>query len=204
MENIKNQQSKINKKITIFDAVNGLKLDLDDLLKKNILSNYSNLSKNKNHAKRQIGCYLSHLSIYKKIKKDNKDGYTIIFEDDFLINSDNLLEAVQKAIQTLNSSYTNFDFLFLGNSTNNYGMNISDNLHYVNPNKNLYGLYGYVVNNKNIDKIINKTKKINHPIDVIIQDLSYDKIFDTYVLYPHLINHQWSYKSTVDNTENII
>jgi GR25 family glycosyltransferase involved in LPS biosynthesis len=204
MLNIKNQQTKINKKINIFDGVNGLKLNIDDLVKKNILSDNHNLSKNENHAKREIGCYLSHLSIYKKIKKDNKDGYTIIFEDDFLINSDNLLEDVKKVIQTLNNNNTNFDFLFLGNSTNNYGTNISDNLYHVNPNKKLYGLYGYVVNNKNIDKIIDKTKKINHPIDVIIQDLSYDKIFDTYVLYPHLINHQWSFKSTVDNTENAI
>ena len=75
MLNIKNQQSKINKKINIFDAINGLKLNIDDLKNKNILSNNANLSTNENHAKRQIGCYLSHLNIYKKIKNDNKDGY---------------------------------------------------------------------------------------------------------------------------------
>jgi GR25 family glycosyltransferase involved in LPS biosynthesis len=142
--------------------------------------------------------------IFKKIKKNNKKGYTIIFEDDFLINTDNLLEDVKKAIKTLNSKNINFDFLFLGNSTNNYGAHIVDNLYNIDNNKKLYGLYGYVVNNKNIDKIIDKTNKIDHPIDVIIQDLSYNNIFDTYVLYPHLINHQWSYKSTVNNKENEI
>ena len=46
MLNIKNQQSKINKKINIFDAVNGLKLNIDNLVKKNILSDNHNLSKN--------------------------------------------------------------------------------------------------------------------------------------------------------------
>lgn len=204
MLNIKNQQSKINKKINIFNGINGLKLNLDDLVEKNILSDNPNLSKNKNHTKREIGVYLSHLNIYKKIKKDNKKGYTIIFEDDFLINSDNLLEDVKKAIQTLHSKNINFDVLFLGNSSNNYGTNISDNLYNVNPNNKLYGLYGYVVNNNSIDKIISKINKIDRPIDVIIQDLSYNKTIDTYVLYPHLINHQWSYKSTVDNTENVI
>ena len=44
-----------------------------------MISENHNLSKNANHAKREAGCYLSHLNIYKKIKKDNKKGYTIIF-----------------------------------------------------------------------------------------------------------------------------
>jgi len=204
LQNIKNQEDKINKKINIFNGINGLKLNLDDLIKKNILSDYHNLSKNENHAKREIGCYLSHLSIYKKIKKANKDGYTIIFEDDFLINSDNLLEEVKKSIQILNDKNINFDFLFLGNTTNNYGENITDNLYKLDNNNNLYGLYGYLVNNKNIDKIIEKTSKIDRPIDNMIQDLSYENIFNTIIIKPHLINHEYSFKSTVRNTENIL
>ena len=204
LQNIKNQEDKINKKINIFNGINGLKLNLDDLIKKNILSDYHNLSKNENHAKREIGCYLSHLSIYKKIKKANKDGYTIIFEDDFLINSDNLLEEVKKSIQTLNDKNINFDFLFLGNTTNNYGENITDNLYKLDNNNNLYGLYGYLVNNKNIDKIIEKTSKIDRPIDNMIQDLSYENIFNTIIIKPHLINHEYSFKSTVKNIENIL
>ena len=204
VQNIKNQEDKINKKINIFNGINGLKLNLDDLIKKNILSDNHNLSKNENHAKREIGCYLSHLSIYKKIKKANKDGYTIIFEDDFLINSDNLLEEVKKSIQTLNDKNINFDFLFLGNTTNNYGENITDNLYKLDNNNNLYGLYGYLVNNKNIDKIIEKTSKIDRPIDNMIQDLSYENIFNTIIIKPHLINHEYSFKSTVKNTENIL
>ena len=204
LQNIKNQEDKINKKINIFNGINVLKLNLDDLIKKNILSDNHNLSKNENHAKREIGCYLSHLSIYKKIKKANKDGYTIIFEDDFLINSDNLLEEVKKSIQTLNDKNINFDFLFLGNTTNNYGENITDNLYKLDNNNNLYGLYGYLVNNKNIDKIIEKTSKIDRPIDNMIQDLSYENIFNTIIIKPHLINHEYSFKSTVKNTENIL
>ena len=204
LQNIKNQEDKINKKINIFNGINGLKLNLDDLIKKNILSDNHNLSKNENHAKREIGCYLSHLSIYKKIKKANKDGYTIIFEDDFLINSDNLLEEVKKSIQKLNDKNINFDFLFLGNTTNNYGENITDNLYKLDNNNNLYGLYGYLVNNKNIDKIIEKTSKIDRPIDNMIQDLSYENIFNTIIIKPHLINHEYSFKSTVKNTENIL
>jgi GR25 family glycosyltransferase involved in LPS biosynthesis len=202
--NINNQQKKILEKINIYNGVNGLKLDMNALIKKDILSANHNLSKNTNHAKREIGCYLSHLNIYKKIKKDNKKGYTIIFEDDFLVDSDNLLNEVKKAIDILNTKSIDFDFLFLGNTLNNYGENIIDNLYKVNPKKRLWGLYGYLINNKNIDKIIDKTNKIDRPIDVIIEYLSNNNVFNTIIMYPNIIKHQSNYKSTVDNTEDIL
>ena len=204
LENIKNQQNKIINKIEIYNGVIGLNLDKNELIKNNILSENYNLSKNDNHSKREIGVYLSHQNIYKKIKENNKKGYTVIFEDDFLINSDNLIDEIKKAIDKLNDKNIDFDFLFLGNTTNNYGVNIVDNLYNIDVNNNLYGLYGYLINNKNIDKIIDKTKQIDRPIDNIIQDLSYNKIFNTIIIYPHLINHEYTFKSTVNNETDII
>ena len=203
LNNIKNQQKKIDNKIKIFNGINGIQLDVNDLLKKNILAKDYKLSKNYNHAKREMGCYLSHLNIYLQIKEDNKKGYTVIFEDDFIINSDNLIDDIKKAIDTLDNKNIDFDFLFLGNSTDNKGLHIVDNLYEVNENKELYGLYGYLINNKNIDKIIDKTKQIDRPIDVIIQDLSYINEFKTIIMYPHLIKHTWSFKSTVNNKEPV-
>jgi len=197
LQNIKNQEDKINNKIEIFNGVNGLKLDINDLKEKNILANYNKLSENYNHKMGEIGCYLSHLNIYKKIKENNKKGYTIIFEDDFLINSSNFIDDVKKAIKTLNNNNIEFDFLFLGNLNDNHGTNISDNLYNIDNNTNLYGTHGYVINNKNIDKIIDKINKIESPIDNTIQDLSYNKVFNTIVIYPNLINQQNQLKSTI-------
>ena len=197
IENIKNQEKKINNKIEIFDAVNGLKLDINYLQNNNILVNQNTLSENYNHKMGEIGCYLSHLNIYKKIKKNNKKRYTIIFEDDFLINSDNLIDEVKKAIDVLNSKNIDFDFLFLGNLNDNHGENISDNLYYIDNNNNLYGTHGYIINNKNIDKIIDNLNKIIKPIDNSIQDLSYDKVFNTIVIYPNLVNQESQLKSTI-------
>jgi len=197
LQNIKNQEDKINNKIEIFNGVNGLELDINDLKEKNILANYNKLSENYNHKMGEIGCYLSHLNIYKKIKENNKKGYTIIFEDDFLINSSNFIDDVKKAIKTLNNNNIEFDFLFLGNLNDNHGTNISDNLYNIDNNTNLYGTHGYVINNKNIDKIIDKINKIESPIDNTIQDLSYNKVFNTIVIYPNLINQQNQLKSTI-------
>jgi GR25 family glycosyltransferase involved in LPS biosynthesis len=197
LQNIKNQEKKINNKIEIFDAVNGLKLDINYLKNNNILVNENTLSENYNHKMGEIGCYLSHLNIYKKIKEDNKKGYTIIFEDDFLINSSNFIDDVKKAIDVLNSKNIEFDFLFLGNLNDNHGENISDNLYYIDNNNNLYGTHGYIINNKNIDKIINNLNKIIKQIDNSIQDLSYNKVFNTIIIYPNLVNQESQLKSTI-------
>ena len=197
LENIKNQQKKINNKIQIFDAVYGLKLDLNDLKNNNILSDENILSEDYKHKMGEIGCYLSHLNIYKKIKKDNKNGYTIIFEDDFLIKSDDLINDAKKAIDILNSKNINFDFLFLGNLKDNHGENIADNLYYLDKNINLYGTHGYIINNKNIDKIIDKLNIIKKPIDNSIEDLSYNMLFNTIVIYPNLVIQEGEFKSTI-------
>ena len=204
MINIKNQETKIKNKINIFNGVNGLKLNINKLIKNDILDKNHELSKNINHAKREIGCYLSHLNIYKKIKKDNKKGYTIIFEDDFIVNSSNFKDDVKKAISTLNNNNIDFDFLYLGSNKINYGENIIDKLYYVNPKQNLYGTHAYVINNKNIDKIIDNIKIIKNPIDVIIQDLSKNNIFNTVIMYPYIVIQNKSFKSMVDNNEDVI
>ena len=176
------------------------------MIKNDILDKNYNLSrhKNSNHAKREIGCYLSHLNIYKKIKKDNKKGYTIIFEDDFIVNSSNFKDDVKKAIDKLNNKSIDFDFLYLGSNQINYGEYIIDYLYYVNPKQNLYGTHAYVINNKNIDKIIDKIKIIKHQIDIIIQDLSKNNIFNTVIMYPYTVIQNKSFKSTVDNKSDVI
>ena len=197
LENIKNQQKKINNKIQIFDVVYGLKLDLNDLKNSNILSNENTLSKDYKRKMGEIGCYLSHLNIYKKIKEDKKNGYTIIFEDDFLIKSDDLINDAKKAIDILNSKNIDFDFLFLGNLKDNHGENIADNLYYIYKNINLYGTHGYIINNKNIDKIIDKLNIIKQPIDNSIEDLSYNMLFNTIVIYPNLVIQEGEFKSTI-------
>ena len=204
IKNIKEQEVKINNRITRFNAVNGLKLDINELIKNDILDKNYNLSENINHAKKEIGCYLSHYNIYKKIKKDNKRGYTIIFEDDFIVNSSNFKDDVKKAIDKLNNKSIDFDFLYLGSNQINYGENIIDKLYYVNPKQNLYGTHAYVINNKNIDKIIDNIKIIKNPIDVIIQDLSKNHIFNTVIMYPYIVIQNKSFKSTVNNKSDVI
>jgi GR25 family glycosyltransferase involved in LPS biosynthesis len=197
--NIEKQQRKINNKIKIFNAVNGKKLDYNKLIASNIISDDKKLSKKYDQKMGQIGCYLSHLNIYKKIKNDNKSGFTVIFEDDFLINTPDLKNEIKKSINTLKNKNIDFDFIFLGNLRNNHGKNIKDNLYYLDKNTNLYGTHGYLINNNKIDKIINNLSRIYTTIDDSIQDLSYEDIFNTIVVYPNLIDQErLLFKSTIE------
>lgn len=197
--NIEKQQRKINNKIKIFNAVNGKKLDYNKLIASNIIADDKKLSKKYDQKMGQIGCYLSHLNIYKKIKNDNKSGYTVIFEDDFLINTPDLKNEIKKSIDILKNKNIDFDFIFLGNLRNNHGKNIKDNLYYLDKNTNLYGTHGYLINNNKIDKIINNLSRIYTTIDDSIQDLSYEDIFNTIVVYPNLIDQErLLFKSTIE------
>lgn len=190
LENIEIQEKKLNNKIYIFPAVNGKKSDINELKKKYFI-------KNDKLKMSEIGCYLSHLNIYKKIKKDNKKGYTIIFEDDFVIKSDNLLYEIKTIISLLNNRNIDFDMIFLGNLRNNYGKYIQDNVYYLDKANSLSGTHGYIINNKNINKIIEKIKKITNAIDVTIQKLSYKNLLNTIIINPNLVVQNNNIKSTI-------
>jgi len=190
IENIEIQEKKLNNKIDIFPAVNGKKSDINELKKKYNI-------RNEKLKMTEIGCYLSHLNIYKKIKKDNKKGYTIIFEDDFVIKSDNLLHEIKKIISVLNNKNIDFDMIFLGNLQDNHGKNIQDNIYYLDNTVSLSGTHAYIVNNKNINRIIEKIKKITNPIDTKIQKLSYKKIINSILIYPNLVVQNSNIKTTI-------
>jgi GR25 family glycosyltransferase involved in LPS biosynthesis len=202
LENIKKQENKINEKIEIFDAVKGDTLDIQTLLKENIITDkYKNAEKTE---KRVIGCYLSHLNLLKKIKETNSSEYTIIFEDDFNIVISNFSQEIQSIIRKMEKY--DFDLLFLGNLEKNKGKHIIDNIYKMNPDQHLWGAQGYIVNNKNIDKIIEKVKIMDRPIDDKYEELGKNNQLNIFVLHPTIVNQggfQGGLKSDIhDSVEN--
>lgn len=180
LDNIKKQQSKINTTIEIFDAVKGDNLNINQLMDDNIISR--NWEKNDTIYKlREIGCYLSQYNIYTKILNDKLPGYTIIFEDDFNILIDNFENEV---ISLIKNSNDDFDIMFLGNYESNHGTLINNNLYNHNKDVLLIGCYAYIVNNKNIEKIIKATKYIDMPIDHKIHNLAKNDELLVLVVYP--------------------
>ena len=201
LDNIKEQQSKINTNIEILDAVKGDKLNINPLFDDNILSrDWVNTNSNP-HKFREIAVYLSHYNIYTKIRNDKLPGYTIIFEDDFNIQIDNFENHV---ITLIKNSNDNFDMIYLGNNNNNHDKLINNNLYTHDNNVPLNGMHAYIVNNKNIEKIINATKYIDMPIDVKIHNLAKNDELTILVVNPTIVNHPNDSPSTIEdmNLEN--
>ena len=198
IENINLQNKKLNANIIMTDAVNGLFLNQNELLQSGELSAifYNNELKRS----KEIGCYKSHLNIYNLINNNpNKKKYSIVLEDDFnIIHENNFVEKMENLITNLND--LDFDIIFLGNTFDNHSdVILKDNIYNIDKNKFTIGTFAYIVNNKNINKIIELTKIIESPIDNKLDTLIKNNKINAYVVYPNLINYLVESKSGIDN-----
>jgi GR25 family glycosyltransferase involved in LPS biosynthesis len=168
LKNIDAQRKKMNSELHIFDAVNGDHLDMNHIENQVVADSYKQDSKKR---KREVGCFLSHYYLYKKIEKDGpEDGYTVILEDDFDIVCDDIDSSIQQVLEEMKDQ--DFDFLYLCNIANNIGTPITKNVCNMDKSKALYGTQAYIVKNRNIHRILKETNIVDRPID--------HKIFDAY------------------------
>jgi len=198
IKNIEKQKEKLEGNILLFDAIKGDKLNIDELINSGKVS--SNFEVTNKSRKRILGCFLSHLGVYKEIHNtSNNNGYTIVFEDDFNIKEDNFMDIVNKSIDSLKNKNIDFDILFLGNLNNNRGESIIDNIYYIDYDGSLIGMHGYLINNKNIKKIIDSFGIIDKPVDLEIERLSKTNVINTLVLNPDIVNQWGSDYSSINN-----
>lgn len=185
--NIDNQNKKLNVKITIVDAVNGVNINQNKLLEDNILSiNFSDIGSLKRN--KEIGCFMSHEKIYNIIKNNNEQKrYSLILEDDFNIISDDITKLLNDILVTIDTM--DFDILFLGNTFDNIGSQVKNNIYSIDKNKYTIGNFAYIVNNKNINKLITLIKPIDSPIDNKIDTLIKNDKLNCMVVYPNIINY---------------
>ena len=187
LQNIKEQETKIDRQITLVDAVKGNDLNEAELLKSGLLSqNYQ--GQGGDVGKREWGCYMSHFKIYEEIKsKQQESDYSIIFEDDFSITTDNFISKVNGAVELIKLKNVEFDMLYLGNTNDNHGEQVDENIYHVLQETPLWGTHAIVINNKNIDKIIGETNHINMAIDEKLKVLSMYNKLNILVLYPCIV-----------------
>lgn len=196
LENINFQNTKLNANIIRTDAVNGQFLNQNELLNSGELS--QSFYNGELKRSKEIGCYKSHYNIYNLIKNNpNKQKYSIVLEDDFNIIADNITEKIESLLNSI--SELDFDIIFLGNTFPNYSDKIiKDNIHSIDKNKYTIGTFAYLLNNKNINKIINVTKVIDSPIDNKLDTLIKNDQINAYVIYPNLINYKIENPSSIN------
>ena len=175
-----NLSLELQKKFTRFPAVNGKKLDKDQLIKDGIISNENNLRMG------QIGCALSHITILKKIQKQD-EPYGIILEDDVKIPSDFSFENLKLP--------DDFDICFLG-GCNIKGEKVVKNWIRPTSKNGAFNLcwHAVLVKKKNVQKILDLLIPLKRPIDSQIR-AEYDKL-KVFYHYPNLISQNKNLRST--------
>jgi hypothetical protein len=167
--------------LIIYPAIDGSKLTNDEL-KKYVVSNAIKNEFRNSHDQLSIGavgCYLSHINIWKKMIELNKPRI-MIFEDD-TYPSINIIDLMNK-IQNIPEDC---DILLIGglynrsNTVNKYLCSV----------KKFYCTHAYMINNtNNIKKIVEKALPMSKQIDSWLNDLSktdeikiYGLIDDTWI-----------------------
>ena len=183
LKNIKNQQAKIKAKIHLFEGVDGRKLDISSVKDPEIAPSFIKEDKIR---KNEIGCYMSHYRLYQKIASSgNPKGYTVILEDDFVLDDDfenKLTKGLEQFVEK------DFDILFLENVAQNIGKKTeTQQICEIDKKKDLYGLLGYLVKNANIQKVIQNTNHMTTAIDHQLENAIFQNELVAYTFCPFIV-----------------
>lgn len=181
LEHIATQLSKMNSsnkyRIDAFlvDAVVGKTLDIDELVQKgqlvpeiktetvNAFNGHFTIRKN------EVGCYLSHMSVYDIVQKKgstNPSKYSIIFEDDFIVNND-FMTQMENIISTIENNQLTFDLIMLG-MIGQFGDQVYDSIYNLKCSKDdvCFQTHAILMNNDSAEKLLNVLYYIDDIIDV--------------------------------------
>lgn len=180
-ENCNNLLKKLKLNPIKFNAIDGKSVSDQYFLDK-----YNHLSRG------EIGCLLSHLSILSlTAKNENRDNYTLIFEDDITTNiqSD---ETLHKLFKNLSKLDEEVDIIYFGKclETCTKMEHLEDNIY------KAYGplcTHSYAIKNSCAHKLINhlnEPKNIDiylyQAIDILYQELIIKNIWKSLVLHPSI------------------
>ena len=185
---ITNIGKKIGLNIKRFSAIDGKKLNN---IEQYCTDKYYNIMKNQPNIYGNIGCYLSHLNLWKKIYENN-ESYAIIIEDDIILKNTFKEELYDNLMKIPN----NWDIIYLG-ITRPCGKKINNNIYVPKTpdcNRDNGGAFAYIVNRKSLYKLIKFADcKINKMIDHKMRDM-FDNL-NIYIIYPFLVNHNYNVES---------
>ena len=166
-----NEFNKINCKVGRFSAIDGKKLKIIDTEKK--INNS------------EIGCFMSHYQILKKIVNSEGDKF-LILEDDIVFNNnfnDNFF-LYEKQLPD------DWDMVYMSGNNTKPMIKITDNVYKTN---GTLALHSYFIKKKtaiDLIKLISESD-YNTPIDTLF--IKYQQIANVYVFRPHLTKQRPGY-----------
>jgi len=182
LELFKNTYNFHNIDYEVISAIDGNKLDINRLHKEQIVGDYVMNTMNKKirdyhyeiNTMGAIGCYLSHIEVWKKIKEDKNCNYGMIFEDDVIINN-NITDKV--IYEYINDLPNDWDILLL-NKNRVVMTREKNNLFKVSK---FICTHSYVIKKNSIDKILKELMPINQQIDFKLSCLAKNGKINVYL-----------------------
>lgn len=134
--------------------------------------------------------YLKQLALLQtvsnKMDNDNAKFLSVIFEDGFVVNESGLNYKLENIVEQLDE--IEYDILLLGGNQNMQGDLVKNNVYRTNINIPFTNVYGYVINNMNLDKMVPKIKNAS---GTSMQDKLYtlcnNRDIVVFCLYPALV-----------------
>jgi glycosyl transferase family 25 len=131
------------------------------------------------HSNGAIGCYLSHINLWKKLKSSDTDDMFLIFEDDVVLSNSTTLYIIDSFIQKIDENNPDWDMIFLGWMnplsflTNKDIPYYTDSLNKTNPsyykiNDINFGTHAYILRKKGAIKLLQNAFPIVNQIDSYI------------------------------------
>jgi GR25 family glycosyltransferase involved in LPS biosynthesis len=148
-------------------------------------------------SKGAIGCYLSHITLWKMLLESNEDIF-LIFEDDIDINKNiiNFNNNLNKDLNNINKE--DWDIIFLGYYDFNNIFNSSydkNNKCYKKINYNIYGTHSYIINKNGAQKLLKNAFPIIDQIDSYISYMSITRNVNAYKL-----NNKYFFQNSIINS----
>jgi len=153
----------------------------------------------------EVGVFMSHRSIWKKIVEQNNDPsqHFLVLESDSKINDMHQIE------QTMQKVHTEYDLFFWGAWNNHVSIkkstaeSIDNNFKIGVPLiRSVYGAYGYSLNIKAAKHLLAQSSKINYPVDLYKHYVDQAAI-KIGAIQPELISTWQTTDSTIRKEANI-
>lgn len=131
----------------------------------------------------EIGCYDSHVRIW-KFMTEHKIESALIMEDDANIRHRwDHYKRIRSALDELKKRDKNWDLLYIGMGDRNSKQRIAPDL---GKCQGCQGLFAYVLTIQGAQKLLKHAMPFRIPVDVLVGNLSDKKILNTYCMYPRL------------------
>lgn len=185
------------KKFEIFSAIVGKDIKLEDHVSSKGYQQIIMTEKTKKRVhhydltRGAVGCYLSHLSIYKKLIQSNYK-YSIIFEDDVIMASD----FYERLLYGLTVIPDDWDILLLGVMC----LKCDIEKNYIKINR-FWGTHGYVVKKEGAKKLVEYLDKpLSKQIDADMSLLIKRGLIKVYGINPIIVAQDTKFGSDIQET----